>query len=103
MEMLSCRSIGGFPRPVEPGFVPERKVVQRPAFQAGSLAGASPAGNATFDCRFRIADCRLLRSCAFAPDQSAIGNWQSAIPPLSRCNQCCTPLCEGGGSWCKST
>ena len=22
---------------------------------------------------------------------------------LSRCNQSCTPLCEGGGSWCKST
>ena len=22
---------------------------------------------------------------------------------LSRCNQFCTPLCEGGGSWCNST
>src|SRR6266446_6346893 len=22
---------------------------------------------------------------------------------LSKCNQFCTPLCEGGSSWCKST
>src|SRR6266566_6582565 len=42
------------------------------------------------------------RSRSFKPGLIGASPITDAIL-LSRCNQFCTPLCEGGSSWCKST
>ena len=71
------------------------------SFKPG-LIGASPITDANLVVglwlRVDSGEMRCARQWVYQPSTL---NSQPFM--LSRCNQFCTPLCEGGGSWCEST
>src|ERR1051325_5568804 len=70
------------------------KQLEPPVFQAGPNRCESDHG-CHFVKREKLRD--VLRNSRFALHDSRF------TFSLSRCNEFCTPLCEGGSSWCKST
>ena len=65
-------------------------------FKSG-LIGASPITDANVSDKWRLTTDKF----EFAARHWTLVTRHFSL--LSRCTQFCTPLCEGGGSWCKST